>query len=101
MPAICSSSRCCDRSTLPSTAPMVGVSGVMLIFPVFVMASSPDMHAVLWRDVKFVARLHVEGSVPRIDIAHDSVDAELPRRVRIADDLLLHIVVADLPAPGL
>src|SRR4029450_708565 len=63
--------------------------------------SSPDPHARIRRQIQLLAGLDAEQFVPRIDIAHGAVHAELPRRVRIADDLATHEIVAELAAPCL
>jgi len=54
-----------------------------------------------WRDVELVAELDAEGSVPRVDIADDSIDAVLARGVRIAHDLLAHESFVKFTAPNL
>jgi hypothetical protein len=59
------------------------------------------MYAVLWRDVKLIARFYIEGRIPRVDVANDAVDAELARRMGVAHHLLADRIVAQLAAPGL
>ena len=36
----------------------------------------PDPHALVGRQIEFVAGLHVEGGVPGIEIGHLAVDPE-------------------------
>ena len=47
--------------------------------------TSPDSRAVLIREIKFIARLHVERLVPGIDVSNDAVDSILLRRVGVRD----------------
>src|SRR5437868_428385 len=99
MTVICSSSGLSARSTLPITAPMFGVSRVMVGLPR--MLSSPDVDAILGSDVEPVAGPDAKGSVPCVDVADDSIDTVLPRRVRVAHHLFAHESVTELAAPGL
>jgi len=47
--------------------------------------TSPDSRAVLIREIKFIALLHVERLVPGIDVSNDAVDSILLRRVGVRD----------------
>ena len=62
---------------------------------------SPDVHALIWRQIQSVARLDVEGRVPGVDIPHDSVGAVFRRTVGIGDQLLTQGALAGLGLPPL
>src|SRR5205085_11514838 len=51
-------------------------------------AKSPDVNALLRRQIELVARLDVERLVPGVDVPDDAVHAILARAVLIGDDLL-------------
>src|SRR5947207_1438466 len=88
-------SRMRSASTIPTRSPSP-VSNVASF-----IAGSPDVHALLRIEIELLAGLHSERGVPRVDVVHDAVHAELARAVRIADDLPLHEIVAHLAAPRL
>ena len=54
---------------------------------------SPDPHPILRIQIQRIARLHAERLVPRIDVVHRPIHAELARRMRIAGDLAADGVV--------
>src|SRR5262245_10172558 len=62
---------------------------------------SPDVHALIWRQIQSVAWLDVEGCVPGVDIPHDSVGAVFRRTVGIGDELLTQGGLAGLGLPRL
>src|SRR5579875_217502 len=64
-------------------------------------ARSPDMHALVGREVELVARLDVERRIPGVDVADDAVDAILGRAVRIDQQRLALGALALLGAPHL
>src|SRR6185295_10570964 len=61
----------------------------------------PEPDALLRREIHLIARLHVEGGVPLVDVARGTVDAEVRRAVRIGQDLLAHLTIAILGTPDL
>src|SRR5262245_13398433 len=64
-------------------------------------SSSPNPHAFVWCDEHFVARLNFERVIPGIDVSSGTNHAKLTRRMWVAHDLLLDVIVADFPPPGL
>jgi hypothetical protein len=69
--------------------------------PVCRQRFSPDVNAIPRCKVQLIARLDVEGRVPRIDIAHDSVDAEGRRTMGIRHHLVAKLFVANEGVPAL
>jgi hypothetical protein len=62
---------------------------------------SPDVHALLGRQVELVAGLHVERLVPRVLVAHDFVDAAPRAAVRVGPQPLPRARLALGCAPDL
>src|SRR5687768_12528681 len=61
----------------------------------------PDADALLGGQVHRIAGLDVERLVPGVDVAHDAVDAELGRAVRVGEQALAQRPFADVAPPGL
>ena len=61
----------------------------------------PDFHAILWRQVKRIGRLNIEGLVPLRHVANRTVGAVNRRRVGVGRDAAPQLFVADDAAPDL
>src|ERR1700734_154981 len=59
------------------------------------------MHALVLREVVFLARLDVEGRVPRVEIARRAIGTELSRAVLVGEYLRPQRAVAILRPPDL
>src|SRR6185369_13745504 len=84
----------CIRSRMTALTPFMSVATSAIIassegsrlvvsvwtVPLF-LAPLPDVHPLFWRQIELVARLDVEGFVPRVEIADDPIDAILLRAV--------------------
>jgi hypothetical protein len=81
----------CQKPTSSSRRQSKGVSACGIVSAKD--RHSPDMNALLRRYIEPVGGLDAEGVLPGVKMAHDAVDAELPRTMRIAYDLALNKLV--------
>src|SRR3984957_9767493 len=61
----------------------------------------PDAHAAGRLQIEFIRRLHAEGLVPGVDVAHHAIDAKTAIGMRVAYGQLADVVFACGAAPDL